>query len=48
MWSAGVVLFILLAGYPPFYSDNEPVLFDQIRRGAFSFDDVIWDSISSA
>jgi hypothetical protein len=46
MWSAGVVLYILLAGYPPFYSESEPALFDQIRRGAFSFDDPVWDSIS--
>ena len=33
MWSAGVVLFILLGGYPPFYSESEPVLFDLIRKG---------------
>jgi serine/threonine protein kinase len=33
MWSAGVVLFILLGGYPPFWSDQEPALFEQIRHG---------------
>lgn len=47
MWSAGVVLFVLLGGYPPFYSDHEPTLFDAIRRGAFSFDDPVWDRVSS-
>lgn len=47
MWSAGVVLFILLAGYPPFYSESEPALFDQIRRGAFNFDDPAWYRISA-
>lgn len=46
LWSAGVVLFILLGGYPPFYDENEPALFSQIRRGAFSFDDPVWDSVS--
>jgi hypothetical protein len=46
MWSAGVVLFILLGGYPPFWSENEPALFEQIRRGKFSFDDPVWDVIS--
>ena len=46
LWSAGVVLFILLGGYPPFYDENEPALFAQIRRGAFSFDDPVWDSVS--
>jgi hypothetical protein len=46
MWSAGVVLFILLGGYPPFWSESEPALFESIRRGAFSFDDPVWDVIS--
>ncbi|KAF6261155.1 kinase-like domain-containing protein [Scenedesmus sp. NREL 46B-D3] len=46
MWSSGVVLFILLGGYPPFWSENEPALFEQIRRGKFSFDDPVWDVIS--
>ena len=41
-----MVLFILLGGYPPFYDENEPALFAQIRRGAFSFDDPVWDSVS--
>lgn len=46
LWSAGVVLFILLGGYPPFYDENEPALFSQIRKGQFSFDDPVWDSVS--
>lgn len=46
MWSAGVVLFILLGGYPPFWSESEPALFDQIRRGRYSFDDPVWDVVS--
>ncbi|KAI8469504.1 MAG: kinase-like domain-containing protein [Monoraphidium minutum] len=46
MWSSGVVLYILLSGYPPFYSDSEPALFDMIRRGAFSFDDPAWRAVS--
>ena len=46
LWSAGVVLFILLGGYPPFYDESEPALFDQIRKGKFSFDDPVWDAVS--
>ena len=46
MWSAGVVLYILLSGYPPFYSESEPALVDQIRRGAFNFDDPAWAAVS--
>lgn len=46
MWSAGVVLFILLGGYPPFHSENEPQMFDQIRKGDYSFDESVWDLVS--
>jgi len=47
MWSAGVVLFILLGGYPPFHHDNESVLFEQIRQGKFQFDEEVWNTIST-
>lgn len=46
LWSAGVVLFILLGGYPPFYNESEPALFNQIRSGKYSFNDPVWDNIS--
>eukprot|EP01023_Acetabularia_acetabulum_P065651 TRINITY_DN871_c0_g1_i6.p1 TRINITY_DN871_c0_g1~~TRINITY_DN871_c0_g1_i6.p1 ORF type:complete len:530 (+),score=101.03 TRINITY_DN871_c0_g1_i6:188-1591(+) len=46
MWSAGVVLFILLGGYPPFYHESEAVLFEIIRKGKFQFDDVVWEEVS--
>mmetsp|Transcript_30288 Transcript_30288/g.57102 ORF Transcript_30288/g.57102 Transcript_30288/m.57102 type:complete len:403 (+) Transcript_30288:225-1433(+) len=47
MWSAGVVLFVLLGGYPPFYDESEPALFEKIKRGHFAFDDECWDDISA-
>lgn len=34
LWSAGVILFILLGGYPPFYDESEPRLFEKIRWAA--------------
>ncbi len=46
MWSAGVVLFILLGGYPPFWSESEPALFDLIRKGKFSFNDPVWQGVT--
>mmetsp|Transcript_16239 Transcript_16239/g.48364 ORF Transcript_16239/g.48364 Transcript_16239/m.48364 type:complete len:84 (+) Transcript_16239:1750-2001(+) len=46
MWGAGVVLFILLAGYPPFYSESEPELFNLIRQGKFTFNDPVWNGIT--
>lgn len=46
MWSAGVVLYILLGGYPPFWNESEPALFEQIRRGKYTFGDPVWDVVS--
>ena len=33
MWSTGVILYILLCGFPPFYEEELPALFDQILKG---------------
>mmetsp|Transcript_52818 Transcript_52818/g.85470 ORF Transcript_52818/g.85470 Transcript_52818/m.85470 type:complete len:665 (-) Transcript_52818:184-2178(-) len=46
VWSIGVVLYIMLCGFPPFYSENTIALFRQIRRGDYSFPSPYWDSIS--
>jgi len=46
MWSAGVILFILLGGYPPFYAKTDAQLFAQIRQGRWDFDDPVWRSVS--
>jgi len=35
MWSAGIVLFVLLGGYPPFYDESEPRLFAAIQQVLF-------------
>ena len=31
LWSMGVVLYIMLCGFPPFYDDSTAVLFKQVR-----------------
>ena len=46
MWSAGVVLYVLLGGYPPFYDENEPRLFQKIANGIYDFDDDVWEVVS--
>ncbi len=46
MWSIGVILYILLCGFPPFYSDNTQELFDQIISGKYDFPSPYWDHIS--
>ena len=46
MWSAGVIMYILLCGYPPFYNENDGKLFDSIMAGQFEFHSPNWDRIS--
>jgi len=46
MWSTGVILYILLCGFPPFYEEELPALFDQILKGRYDFPSPWWDNIS--
>ncbi|KAI9347388.1 kinase-like domain-containing protein, partial [Obelidium mucronatum] len=46
LWSIGVITYILLVGYPPFYDQNNAVLFRQIMSGKYEFDRPWWDNIS--
>jgi len=46
IWSLGVILFILLCGYPPFSDDVPSILYTKIRQGSYSFDSPWWDEIS--
>ena len=46
LWSAGVVLFLLLGGTPPWRHTNHEELNKAIREAKFSFDDTPWASIS--
>jgi len=46
MWSAGVILYILLCGYPPFYNDNDAKLFESIMAANYHFHSPYWDNIS--
>jgi len=47
VWSAGVILYILLCGFPPFYEEELPALFDQILHGRYDFPSPWWDNIST-
>uniref|UniRef100_A0A8C2HV44 Calcium/calmodulin-dependent protein kinase 1Db n=1 Tax=Cyprinus carpio TaxID=7962 RepID=A0A8C2HV44_CYPCA len=47
-WSIGVIAYILLCGYPPFYDENDSKLFEQILRAEYEFDSPYWDDISDS
>jgi len=46
MWGIGIITYILLAGYPPFYGDNDTQLFEKIMSADYDFDDECWDDVS--
>ncbi|NXU47606.1 KCC1G kinase, partial [Turnix velox] len=47
-WSIGVITYILLCGYPPFYEETESKLFEKIKEGYFEFESPFWDDISES
>ncbi|KAJ6416285.1 hypothetical protein OIU84_002183 [Salix udensis] len=46
IWSAGVILYILLSGVPPFWAENEKGIFDAILQGEIDFESDPWPSIT--
>lgn len=50
IWAAGVILYILLCGFPPFASpsNDQEELFDQIAEGRYEFTSPYWDDVSES
>jgi serine/threonine protein kinase len=48
LWSAGVIAYIILGGYPPFYADTQSELFKKIARCDYAFDPEWWSPVSDA
>jgi len=46
MWGIGIITYILLAGYPPFYAENDTALFEKIMNAEYDFEDECWDDVS--
>eukprot|EP01066_Platyproteum_vivax_P010453 Platyproteum_vivax@DN4675_c0_g1_i1.p1 len=48
MWSLGVIVYMLLVGYPPFYGDTEDIVMDQIMAANFSVEGPRWHTVSAS
>ncbi|VDP57772.1 unnamed protein product [Schistosoma mattheei] len=46
VWACGVILYILLVGYPPFWDEDQNRLYSQIKSGAYDYPSPEWDTVT--
>jgi len=46
VWSCGVILYIMLCGYPPFDGDNDDEILKKVTIGKFDFPKEEWKNVS--
>jgi calcium-dependent protein kinase len=46
VWSCGVILYVMLCGYPPFSGSTDQAILKKVRKATFTFPDKEWSMIS--
>ncbi|XP_050573673.1 calcium/calmodulin-dependent protein kinase type II alpha chain isoform X28 [Bombus affinis] len=46
IWACGVILYILLVGYPPFWDEDQHRLYAQIKAGSYDYPSPEWDTVT--
>ena len=46
IWSLGVILFMMLSGYPPFDGSSDREIIESVKKAQYAFDEDIWFTIS--
>ena len=46
VWSCGVIMYIMLCGYPPFNAESDELILEKIKKGKFTFPPEEWDTVS--
>ena len=48
LWASGILLHLLVAGYPPFWSDSNEKMLLAAARGQFSLTSPVWSKVSNS